>query len=60
MLGFDDAKERLHCKRSVLVGNPIKQEILFADKDRARQKLGIAKDMRMVVSFGRLHGQPPL
>ena len=59
MLGFDDAKERLHCRRSVLVGNPIKQEILFADKARAREKLGIAKETRMVVSFGGSMGSRP-
>ena len=52
MLGFDDAKSRIHYKRSVLVGNPIKQDILFADRSKARKKLGIEENAPMVVSFG--------
>lgn len=52
LLAFAEAGERLHCKRSVLVGNPVKQSMLFVDRATARGKLGLAEDRQLVVSFG--------
>ncbi len=52
MLGFADAKARLTCKKSVLVGNPIRREILFADRAAARERLEIKESERLLVSFG--------
>ena len=52
LLGFEAAATRLKCRESVLVGNPIRREILFADRAAAREKLGLAKDERLLVSFG--------
>ncbi len=52
MLGFADAKTRLTCKKSVLVGNPIRREILFADRAAARERLEIKESERLLVSFG--------
>lgn len=38
--------------KCVVTGNPVRPEVLFADRQAARRKLGIAKDRFCVLSFG--------
>ncbi len=38
--------------KCVLVGNPVREEILTADKAKARENLGILKDEKFVLIFG--------
>ncbi|MBP0979867.1 MAG: undecaprenyldiphospho-muramoylpentapeptide beta-N-acetylglucosaminyltransferase [Oscillospiraceae bacterium] len=35
-----------------ITGNPIRKEILFTDRDKAREKLGISKNSICILSFG--------
>ncbi len=52
MISFADSKGRLPKNaKTVLVGNPIREEFVFADKQRAREILGIPKDKKLIVSF---------
>lgn len=43
-------------KKLVLTGNPIRREVLIADRQLAREKLGINQDTPMVVVFGGSRG----
>lgn len=52
LLAFEDAKAHLkNPEKAVVVGNPIKEEILFADRNAVREKLNIG-DKFCIVSFG--------
>ncbi len=52
-LAFLEAKPYLkHPERSVLTGNPIRQEFLSADKLSARKKLNLPTDSPVVLCFG--------
>lgn len=52
MISFEASRERFpDPEKLVLVGNPVREELLFSEKARAREKLGIG-DKPLVVSFG--------
>lgn len=60
MLTVEDAKDRLDCKNTpVVTGLPVRGEILKADRDFARAKLGV-KDKPLVLSFGGSLGAAPI
>lgn len=44
----------------VLTGNPIREEILLADKKKCREKLGISDDEKFVLIFGGSLGAPKI
>ena len=52
LLAVPEAKKYLHpnCKE-VVVGNPVRESIVYADREKARKKLGVA-DKLCIVSFG--------
>lgn len=53
MISFEASRKRFpHSEKLVLTGNPIREEMLFANKKAAREKLGIPLDRPLVVSFG--------
>lgn len=52
MLGFEGARAHLEARQMVLVGNPIRHEILFAKREEARRSLELAEGQKLVVSFG--------
>lgn len=53
MLTVEAAKEHLSCKNPpVVTGLPVRREILTADRDFARAKLGILDDALLVLSMG--------
>lgn len=53
MLTVEAAKEHLSCKNPpVVTGLPVRREILTADRDFARAKLGISDDALLVLSMG--------
>lgn len=53
MLSFENSREYFDCpEKLVLVGNPIKSEMLKISKDEAREKLGFDKNKKMILSYG--------
>ena len=56
LLAVPEAKKYLdpRCKE-VIVGNPVRESIVYADRTRARQKLGVG-DRVCIVSFGGSQG----
>ena len=56
LLAVPEAKKYLHedCKE-VVVGNPVRESIVYADRARAREKLGVS-DQICIVSFGGSQG----
>ncbi len=56
LLAVPEAKKYLHpgCKE-VVVGNPVRESIVYADREKARKKLGVA-DKLCIVSFGGSQG----
>ena len=52
MLAVEDARKRLpEGTRAVVTGNPVREEILSYEKERAREELGV-DDRPLIVSFG--------
>lgn len=52
MISFADSANRLpRNAKTVLVGNPIREEFVFADKQKARELLEIPSDKKLIVSF---------
>ena len=52
MLSFADSASRFAKNaKTVLVGNPIREEFVFADKKKAREILDIPSDIKLIVSF---------
>lgn len=47
-------------KKIVFTGNPIRSELLYTDRNSAREKLGIEKDKPFVVIFGGSRGAEPI
>ncbi len=61
MLTVEDAKKHLEPKNPVEVtGLPVRGELLNADKEMARAKLGIPDDKYLVLSFGGSLGAKPI
>ena len=57
LLAVEEAREQLHCEgRYAVVGNPIREEILYADREKARKKLGVSPERMCIVSFGGSQG----
>ncbi|MCI8648532.1 MAG: UDP-N-acetylglucosamine--N-acetylmuramyl-(pentapeptide) pyrophosphoryl-undecaprenol N-acetylglucosamine transferase [Anaerotruncus sp.] len=53
LISVEEAKRFLPEDREYLVtGNPVREQILFANREQARQKLGIGEDKICIVSFG--------
>lgn len=52
----DSAKFFKNAKKLILTGNPIRNEVLLADRASARSKLGISPDAQLVVIFGGSRG----
>ncbi|MBQ7794042.1 MAG: undecaprenyldiphospho-muramoylpentapeptide beta-N-acetylglucosaminyltransferase [Clostridia bacterium] len=52
-VSFDETVNQMKKKeKCVVVGNPIREEILTADRKLAREKLGISDDEKFVLVFG--------
>lgn len=47
-------------EKCVLTGNPVREEILTADKNKCREKLGISDDEKFVLIFGGSLGAPKI
>ncbi len=61
MLTVEDAKKHLESKNEpVVTGLPVRGELLNADRDIARARLGIPDDKYLVLSFGGSLGARPL
>ncbi len=62
MLGFEESKKYLDCdeKKLVRVGSPVSEKMLSANKETARNVLGIPMDEKMVLSAGGSLGAKPL
>lgn len=62
MISFDESRPYFECdkKKLVLVGNPVSRKMLAANKEKAREKLGIAKEQRVILSAGGSLGAKPL
>ena len=60
MLAMPEAEKYLNCKnKPVIVGNPVRQELLKSDRKLARKKLGL--DSRpLILSFGGSLGARPI
>lgn len=53
LLAFEQAKDRLPAGIDyVVTGNPVREEFIFADRAKARAKLGIGEDEVCVLSYG--------
>ncbi len=53
LVAFKEAMPRIKTKAKMLeVGNPVRQEFLYAKKDECRQKLGLDKDKVVILSCG--------
>lgn len=53
MLAMPEAKARLDSKKDYSVtGNPVREALIFADRENNREKLGIPSDKPLVLSFG--------
>ena len=53
LLAFEQAKEYLPKEREyVVTGNPVREEFIFADRKKAREKLGISDEQICVLSYG--------
>lgn len=53
LVAFKEAMPRIKTRaRMIEVGNPVRQEFLFAKKDECRKKLGLDKDKIVILSCG--------
>ncbi len=53
LVAFKEAMPRIKTRaRMIEVGNPVRQEFLFAKKDECREKLGLDKDKIVILSCG--------
>ena len=56
LLAVPEAKKHLDPKcKEVVVGNPVRESIVYADRQKAREKLGVG-DKICIVSFGGSQG----
>lgn len=51
LLAVEEAQQHLHSKNYAVVGNPIREEILFGNRTAARKKFGVGNRM-CLLSFG--------
>ena len=60
MLAFADAKKHINCKKEpIITGNPVRTSVLSAQRDAAREKLGVG-DSPVILSFGGSLGARPI
>ncbi|WMJ76726.1 MULTISPECIES: undecaprenyldiphospho-muramoylpentapeptide beta-N-acetylglucosaminyltransferase [unclassified Sedimentibacter] len=62
-ISFDEAEKYFPedaVKKLVLVGNPVRKDILTADRKKSRIKLNLSTDTILIYSFGGSGGQPSL
>lgn len=52
MISFESSKKYFTSKNTMLTGNPVRKGLLNLDKDKAREKLGIRKDLKFVIIMG--------
>ena len=54
LFGFEESKKYLDCdkEKMMLVGNPVSDKMLCANKETAREKLSIPQNAKMVLSAG--------
>jgi UDP-N-acetylglucosamine--N-acetylmuramyl-(pentapeptide) pyrophosphoryl-undecaprenol N-acetylglucosamine transferase len=61
LLAFEEAAPRLRCKNPPIVtGNPVRGQLLSADRQAARQRLGVPPDKLCILSFGGSLGAEPV
>ncbi len=62
MISFDESRPYFECDKAklVLVGNPVSQKMLSANKEKAREALGIAQNHKVILSAGGSLGAKPL
>lgn len=53
---FEEAKEFFPSEKVIYTGNPIRNQILKADKKEAREKLGFSQDKKLVLIVGGSRG----
>jgi UDP-N-acetylglucosamine--N-acetylmuramyl-(pentapeptide) pyrophosphoryl-undecaprenol N-acetylglucosamine transferase len=52
LISFENTRALLENRPNIhLTGAPVRGEIIFADRQKAREKLGLAEDEKLVVSF---------
>ena len=51
-LAFDKAKKMIQNKHAIVTGNPIREEFSVITKEKARENLGIANELTLVVMGG--------
>ena len=54
LLGFEESKQYLDCDKSKLlrVGSPVSDRMIYANKEKSRENLGISLSEKMVLSAG--------
>ncbi len=62
MISFDESRPYFDCDKEklVLVGNPVSQKMLDANKEKAREKLGISPEQKVILSAGGSLGAKPI
>ncbi|KXZ39550.1 UDP-N-acetylglucosamine-N-acetylmuramylpentapeptide N-acetylglucosamine transferase [Alkalithermobacter thermoalcaliphilus JW-YL-7 = DSM 7308] len=61
LISFEDAKKYFpNSDKVVFTGNPVRKEILTANKNEAKRKLGIAEDKKMLLCVGGSGGSRKL
>ncbi len=62
MISFDECRKYFTCDSSklTLVGNPVSEKMLSANKEHAREKLGFSADEKVLLSAGGSLGAQPL
>ena len=62
MISFEESRPYFDCDKSklVLVGNPVSEKMLTANKEASREKLGISPDKTVILSAGGSLGAKPL
>ncbi len=58
-ISFADSEKYFPKKKTVLVGNPVSDKMLFTEKKKSREILGIPEDLPYIVSFGGSLGSKP-
>ncbi len=62
MISFEESKPYFECDKSklVLVGNPVSEKMLSANKEQSRKELGLLPDEPVILSAGGSLGARPL
>jgi len=62
MISFDESRPYFTCDKDklILVGNPVSEKMLKANKENARAELGISADEKIILSAGGSLGAKPL